>query len=486
MTTTTSNFASTTVKGTFWTYASHYGGKFLVFISTIILARLLSQEDFGVVGFALVVISFLDVLSDLGVGPALIYYRDDPEAANTGFWLGLATGLGLFGLTWVVAPFAGTFFNDPRAISITRALGWTFPISALGNVHNSLLHKNLAFKRKFLPDMAKMGSKGIVSIVLALLNFGPWSLVGGQITGAIVLVIAYWLTIPWKPALRFTRSLVRPLLTYGFGIISLDALAILLSNADYLLVGRFMGAAALGVYTLAFRIPDLLIMQFCTVVGKVLFPVYAKMREDGNALRHAFLMTMRYVSMITIPIGVGLALIAEPFILTFFTDKWADAIPVMRAISIYALLYSLAYNAGSVYKAQGRPMLLTKLSFVRALILIPALWWAATTFGTIAAVGWTHSVVAFIGGMLNLIVAGRIINTPFKEIATTLRSAMVAGFVMALAVLGVLWLLDDASPLIQLIITVLTGGLVYGAVLLLLEQELRQHLQTARHKLARR
>ncbi|MCA9917792.1 MAG: oligosaccharide flippase family protein [Anaerolineales bacterium] len=205
MTTTTSNFASTTVKGTFWTYASHYGGKFLVFISTIILARLLSQEDFGVVGFALVVISFLDVLSDLGVGPALIYYRDDPEAANTGFWLGLATGLGLFGLTWVVAPFAGTFFNDPRAISITRALGWTFPISALGNVHNSLLHKNLAFKRKFLPDMAKMGSKGIVSIVLALLNFGPWSLVGGQITGAIVLVIAYWLTIPWKPALRFTR-----------------------------------------------------------------------------------------------------------------------------------------------------------------------------------------------------------------------------------------------------------------------------------------
>ena len=436
--------------------------------------------------FALVIISFLDVLSDLGIGPALIYHRDDPEAANTGFWLGICTGLALFGLTWLIAPFAGSFFNDPRAIPITRALGATFPIAALGNIHESLLRKNLAFKRKFIPDMAKMGSKGIVSIVLALLNFGPWSLVGGQIAGTVVLVIAYWLTIPWKPSLKFTRSLVRPLLSFGLGIISLNAIAILLSNADYLFVGRLMGAAALGVYTLAFRIPDMLIMQFCTVVGRVLFPVYAKMRDDAEALRHAFLMTMRYVSMITIPAGLGMALVAEPFILTFFTDKWIDAIPVMRAIAIYALLYSLAYNAGSVYKAQGRPLLLTKLSLARAVILVPALWWAATSLGTIAAVGWTHAAVAFLGGTLNLVVAGHMINTSLKEIAITLRSATVAGAVMSLTVAGTLWFLSDARPLAQLIVSILIGGISYVGVLWLLEQELRLQLRTAQRAWLRR
>ena len=480
------NFVRTTVTGTMWTYASYYGGKLLVFISTIILARLLTQEDFGIVGFALVVISFLDVLSDLGIGSALIYHRDDPDAANTGFWLGLLTGVTLFGITWILAPVTGSFFQDQQAIPITRALGITFPIAALGNVHGSLLRKNLAFKRKFIPDIAKMGSKGIVSIVLALLDFGPWSLVGGQIAGAAVLVIAYWLTIPWRPSFRFAGALVRPLLAYGAGIISLNTIAILLINADYLFIGRLMGAATLGVYTLAFRVPDILIIQFCTVVGRVLFPVYAKMRDDSYALRRAFLMTMRYVSMVTIPAGLGLALIAEPFILTFFTDKWIEAIPVTRAIAIYALFYSLAYNAGSVYKAQGRPLLLTKLSLVRAVLLLPALWWAATVPGTIAAVGWTHSVVAFFGGTLNLIVAGRMIDTPFREIVTTLRSAIIAGVVMSLVVVSLLWLLTDALPLVQLIVSVLVGGTTYSGVLWLLEQELRLQLQSAQRAWLRR
>ena len=480
------NFARTTAKGTAWTYASHYGGKLLVFISTIILARLLTQEDFGIVGFALVVISFLDVLRDLGIGPALIFHRDEPEAAHTGFWLGLITALALFGLTWLVAPLAGAFFNDPRAIPITRALGVTFPITALGNIHETIMRKNLDFKRKFIPDMTKMGSKGLVSIILALLGFGPWSLVGGQIVGSIALVIAYWLTVPWKPALRFTRTWVRPLLSYGFGIISLNAVAILLSNADYLFIGRLMGAASLGVYTLAFRIPDMLIMQFCTVVGRVLFPVYAKMRNDEAGLRHAFLMTMRYVSMVTIPVGLGLAIVAEPFILTFFTDKWITAIPVMQAISIYALFYSLAYNAGSVYKAQGRPMLLTKLSIARAVILLPALWWAATSLGTIAAIGWTHAVVAFLGGSLNLIVAGHMINTSAKEIVATVRSSVIAGLAMSGVVFGTLWLLADARPFVQLLITIPVGGLVYISLLALLEQEIRDHLRTAQQALTRR
>ena len=286
------NFAKTTVKGTFWTYASHYGGKLLVFVSTTILARLLTQEDFGIVGFALVVISFLYVLNDLGIGSALIYYADDPDAPHTGFWLGLLMGIVLFGITWLIAPLAGTFFHDARAVPVTRALGSTFPIIALGNVHESLLHKNLAFRRKFIPDVTKMTSKGLTSIILALLGFSFWSMVAGQIVGAVVLVIAYWYTLPFRPQFRFNQKLVRPLLSYGSGIVAVNAIAILLTNADYLFVGRFLGAAALGVYTLAFRIPDMLIIQFCTVVGKVLFPVYAKMRDNKRSLQNAFLMTV--------------------------------------------------------------------------------------------------------------------------------------------------------------------------------------------------
>ena len=104
-----SSFSAATVKGTFWTYASYYSGKIIVFLSTIILARLLTKEDFGVVGYALVVIGLLDVLSDLGIGAALVYHRENPHAASTAFWLGIFVGVALFGISWFVAPLAGLF-----------------------------------------------------------------------------------------------------------------------------------------------------------------------------------------------------------------------------------------------------------------------------------------------------------------------------------------------------------------------------------------
>ena len=379
----TSSFSIATVKGTFWTYTSYYSGKIIVFISTIILARLLTKDDFGVVGYALVVIGLLDVLGDLGVGAALVYHREDPHAASTAFWLGIFVGFVLFGLSWFVAPLAGWYFNDPRAVPVIRVLALTFPISAFSNVHSNLLRKGLEFKRKFVPDLSRSLAKGIFSILFAVLGFGAWSLVFGQVLGTLTTVITYWQVFSWKPSFHFNWSLGRSLLSYGMHLVAVDSLAMLLLNLDYLFVGRFLGAEALGVYSLAFRMPDLLITQFCTSVSAVLFPVYVKMRDNAQSLGHGFLVTMRYVSMVTVPLGLGLALVSRPFVLIFLTEKWVEAIPVIQAISIYAMFLSLAYNAGSLYKATGKPYILTRLGFVRLIMLAPALYFAIFYIKTI-------------------------------------------------------------------------------------------------------
>ncbi len=461
------NFAAETLRGTFWTYAAYFSGKLLVFISTVILARLLTKDDFGVVGYALVTISFLDVLSDLGVGPALIYERENPKTADTAFWLGLAVGVGLFILAWLIAPLAGLYFKDMRAVPVIRVLALTFPLSALSNIHDSLLRKHLAFKNRFIPDFARAVGKGVFSVLLAAFGFGAWSLILGQLAGTAVTVLAYWKVLPWRPSFNFVSNTARSLLSYGISIVSVDTLAMLLLNVDYLFVGRFMGAAALGVYSLAFRIPDLLITQFCNVISKVIFPVYVKMRDESRNLARGFLMTMQYVSIVTVPLGIGLALVSEPFVLTFLTEKWVEAIPVMQAISIYALLFSLSYNAGSLYKAQGHPEILTRLALVRLALLVPALYWATARIGTIAAVGWTHAVVALLAGLLNLYVAGRMINTPFRTLLEALRPAVVSGLMMTLAVLVVLNWSAAAPPLVQLLAASAAGAAVYGMALLL-------------------
>ncbi len=466
------NFARTTIFGTLWTYAAHYSGKLMVFFSTIILARLLIQEDFGVAGYALVVINFLDVLNDLGIGSALIYHKEEPETTDTAFWLGIVVSLVLFVACWVLAPFVGDFFKDERSVAVTRMLALTFPLSALGNVHRMLLLKGLAFRRKFIPDVSKALGKGLLSIILAASGFGAWSLIWGQIGGTAIAVIALWWVLPWRPTFRFSIRSARLLLSYGLNIVAVNIIAVLILNVDYLFIGRFLGAAALGVYTLAFRIPELLIIQFCNVVTRVIFPVYSKMRDEPGSLRNGFLGTTRYIALITIPIGLGMALVAEPFVLTVFTDKWLDAIPVMRAISIYALLTSLYYSAGDIYKAQGRPGVLTKLGIVNVLFLIPALWGAMSISKTIVAVAWTQASVTFFMSILRLFVASRMLDTPFREVLNALKPAIVSGLLMSLPVWGTLMLTATTPPIVQLILSILVGIAAYVFALWMVERDL--------------
>ena len=466
------DLARATIRGSIWVYTSYYSGKILVFISTIVLARLLSQDDFGVAGYAFVTISFLEVFAGLGVGPALIYYPSDEEANNTAFWLNIMMGLVLLVSTWFLAPLVGNFFNDTRAVAVVRLLAINFPISAVGGIHDTLLRKQLSFSLKFIPDFSKALCKGIVSITLAAFGMGAWSLIIGQAVGTLIWVFVLWRVLPWRPTIRLSRQLVKPLLRYGLNIVAVGILGIFLENTDYLFIGRYMGAVALGIYSVAFRIPDILIMQFCSIISRVVFPVFSKMNKDAAALSSAFLNTTRYVSLITVPMGLGMAVIARPLVLVFFSEKWVEAYPVLQAIAIYGVCLSLAYNAGDIYKAQGKPKVLTIMAIFRVIILLPSLYWAATVLGTIAAVGWTHAVVAFIAGILALVVAVRMLNSSFSKVIISLSPAVLSGLLMCLCTWGVLKLLVDTLPVIQFGVGIFTGAIVYLGTLWLLHRDL--------------
>jgi PST family polysaccharide transporter len=459
------NLTRAAIHGTAWRYMTFFSGKLMVLLSTIVLARLLTKDDFGVVGYAVTTIAFLDAMSDLGIAPAVIYHPEEKSVLNTAFWLGLAISVCLFALTWSAGPLVALYFRDPRASQITQVLALTYPISALGNIHEAILRKRLNFGKNFIPDFFQALTKGGISIIFALLGYGPWSLIIGQISGALVAVAAFWIVTRWRPALAFSVEKARSLLRYGIQIVGVDLLGIFLLNVDYLLVGRYLGAAALGVYTLGFRIPDLLILQFSRILSTVIFPIYTRMRDIPNSLARAFLFTCRYVSLVTVPIGLGLALLARPLVEIAFTDKWTDAVPVIQTISIYAMLLSLAYNAGSAYKAQGRPQVLTQLGLIRIVLLVPALFWAVTVPKSISAVGWMQVAVALIGGSINLYAAGRLLRVPFLSILDSLRPAAAAGAVLCGATLTALWLTNKSPAWAQLGLGTLAGAVGYLALL---------------------
>lgn len=472
-----SNFGALAIHGVAWRYVSYFGGKFMVFLSTIFLARLLAKDDFGVVGYALTAIAFLDVASDLGVTEAVVYYNENKKNYSTAFWIGLLIGLLLFGISWFFAPFLVIWFKDERILNVFRIMALTFPFSALGSTQEAVLRKKLAFGTATIPVFLRAVAKGIISIVMAFMGYGAWSLVWGQLGGTLISSILLWVLTPWKPSFEFDMGQARALMNFGVKDIGTNFLAMVLANLDYWLVGRYLGAEALGVYTLAYRLPELLILQFARIISQVIFPIYTRMRDIEGGLARGFEKTTSYVSLVTIPLGLGLALVARPFTVVFLTDKWLDAVPVMQMIALYAMFLSLIHNTSSAYRALGKFKVITWLSLLRLALLFPALWWATAIKGSIVTVGQMHALIALIGSVAGLMVAANMLGLPLQDLISSIRPALTAGLFMAVAVIFALVLTTSNSALVQLIVSVSTGGLVMMSVLWFLNRDLVYRLK---------
>ena len=460
-----------TVYGTLWVYLTTYGGKAIVFVSTIVLARLLLKEDFGVAGYAITVIGFLNVINDFGLRTTVIYLPESKQTSNASFALNVLISLILLGLTWLLAPWFGRFFQDDRAVTITRVLALTLPVFAFGNTHDALLRKRMDFDKKAIPDTAKVVVKAIVAISMALLGYGYWSLIVGQIAGSLFWVVLLWWVVPWRPTLAFEVATIRPMLRYSGSIFTMSAFAMIFTNADYLLIGRYLGATSLGIYTLAFRLPELLVQEFPIIVHYILFPAFSKIGKDSTAFKTNLLKSIRYTVLVTLPLGIGLALTAKPFVLFGFSEKWAASIPITALIAIQMTLMSLIFNFGIAYKVQGRPEILSRLVFVRILILLPALWWAMEQIGTVVAVAYTHVAVSCIVVIIELLAAVYILGLPWRALVAAYTPAFSATLIMAVVVLLINYAMEDTPPLLHLLTAVIVGGCAYCGSLLWLQKD---------------
>jgi PST family polysaccharide transporter len=459
-------------------YGSFLMSKVFVFISTLILARLLSPKDFGLVGYALLVISFLDVLKNLGVTSALVYRQDikDEDAGET-IVLSIVTGFIFFIICWLLAPFAAAFFHDSRVADLARALGFGFVLFALGGVHSALLQRQMRFVRRFLPDILLSLTKGVVSIWLALIGVGYWSLVWGQLAGIAVSTVANWCLLPLLPRLRFRWTSARRLLSYGMHLTLIDLLGTVTGNADYVIIGRTLGSGPLGLYTLAFTVPQILTISLSVAVSRVVFPAYASIQHDITALRQGYLMVLRYSALILVPIGLGFCAAASTFIHTLYKPDWWPAAPAMQALAIFAMLNAIGWHAGDVYKATGKPDIQWKLSIGQAVLLIPVLLAGARLDGIVGvAIAQIVAVIPYSAVRFWLI--RRSIGVTYAEIADALRVPFFAGaalFCICL-MLGRLSL-AQSSPLTILVLQALFGGAVYAATVLILDPTLRRFVR---------
>lgn len=449
--------------GLMWASSSFLLGKLLVFGSVVVLTRMLAPKAFGEVALATSAVSVLEILGTLGLTAALIYEQDAVEAAaNLCFWITLSTSFLEMAAAWLLAAPLAQFFHEPALAPMLRALSLTLVLNASGNTHDYLLRRRLAFHVKIVPDLGQAAAKGLAAILLAWAGWGAWSLIWGQVLGSAAATALLWQVTPWRPNRQWDWAVLRRMIHYAKHIYFLDGSSVLLVNLDTLTIGRMMSDVWLGFYTLAFRLPEVVLISVLNVVTRVTFPGFSRLQTDLPHLRRSLLATARYTALLTLPLAAGMGLLAPALVYGVYGRHWGPSIPILEVLALYAGIRCLIHPFGDGYKAIGRPDVLTRTTVLWWIVLPPSIILGAR-WGGVVGVAWGQVVTRVAMSQLHVYLVAKYLKISPRALLRCFAPAFEGTAIMATA----LWLahpfIQALSPRLQLGVLVPLGAAVYVA-----------------------
>jgi O-antigen/teichoic acid export membrane protein len=362
--------------------------KVLTLLTTVVLAHLLSPEDFGLVAYAYLALLLLTIYRDVGVGSALIVRQplDERDKATT-LTIILAVSIAGAAVIAALSPLIAKLFDEPRMAGVLAALSLTLVFGAPSWFYEATFQRELEFRKRFLAMTAQNVVYTPVALILALLGAGVWSLVLGYIAGAIASAAAFMFLAPYLVRPGFELARARAAIASGIGFMVQGGVAFIRQNVDYLAVGRVLGTAPLGFYSLAYRMSEVPYLGIADPVAKVTFPGFARMRARGEDVSGAFFTVLRLVALVTCPIGVILSGVADPFVEAVLGDKWLAMIGPLSVLGIWAVLRSVTATTGWLLNSLGEARVLGSISIGILVPLIPGVIVAAEIGGT-TEVAW--------------------------------------------------------------------------------------------------
>lgn len=361
------------VRSAKWALLNSFVPRLLTLVLTTVLARLLTPDDFGLVGIATLVVSLMTMIQQTGLGQALVQRQVQvEEAASVTLWLNLTLSVALYGFLWFLTPLASALYEEPRLVPALRVLGLQLVISASGIVHTSLMARHFRFQKLFLIQTASTTAPFLVAIPVALSGAGYWALIFSSLAGNLVSVSLAWWLERWRPRPVFNVAIARQMLSFG-GFVFLEAfLGWMLIYFDNAVVGKVLGTKALGIYALGFNLAVAVVSIPISAVTGLTLSVFSRMQNDSEALKHAYLVGTRLVATYAIPAGVGLALVAEPGARLLFGEHWEGLGTTLSVLALYSGFGHLWVLNSDAFKAIGRPDIMPKLYIPLLAVMIPA------------------------------------------------------------------------------------------------------------------
>ena len=398
--------------GLAWTLIENVAVRALGIIITVVLARLLTPEDYGLIGMLSIFIAVSDVFIQSGFGQALIQKSDcTDEDFSTAFYFNVAVSLLIYVALFFGAPLIAAFYREPQLISITRVLSLNFVLGSFNLVQQSKLRKSMNFKPLAYISLICTVVSGVIGVGMAYIGFGVWSLVAQTLSATLVRVVVFPLFTKWTPNRPFNYQSFRHLWGFGSKILVTGIFEVIVRNLSNIIIGRFYNKEQVGYFSKARNFADVPATTMYSVLGTVLFPLLSEIHEDEERHKTVFKRVSFYTVLITFPVMILMTLLAKPIVIILFTEKWAACIPLLQAFLLARAFLPLNVINANMLQSRGETKLYMNIYFFTGPLSVIAVL-VSIPFG-VEAMAWATLFSGIIYYSAFAIVVGKRINYSF-------------------------------------------------------------------------
>lgn len=446
-----------TIHGVGWSFVDNISSSGITFLVGLVLARLLTPAEYGVMAMIAIFIAISNSIIDSGFSNALIRKTHVERVDyNTVFYFNLTVSILIYIFLYLAAPIISVFFKEPILVEVTRVMGWILIINALAIIPRTQFVRDVNFKTQTKVSLISSVSSGFIGIGMALGGLGVWSLVGQQLSRQLLNTSFLWLYSKWHPVWEFSMKSFKELFGFGSKLLLSGLLDTIYKNIYYIVIGRFYTSAQLGQYTRAEQFNTIFSSNLTSVVQRVSYPVLSSIQEEPERLREAYRKIIKITMMVTFACMLGLAAVSKSLIVILIGDKWLPAVYFLQIICFSGMLYPLHAINLNMIQVRGRSDLILKLEVIKKIIAIVPI--IIGVFCGIEYMLWGSVLTSFIAYFLNSRYSASLIFYPTKEQIKDILPTFITSFVVAF----VMWVLSfwDISVYILLPIQITTGILL--------------------------
>lgn len=470
-----------TIRGVLWSTLERFSVQGIQFVVMIIMARMLTPKDYGLVGMLAVFIAVSQSLVDSGFSQALIRKQDRTETDNsTVFYFNIVVGLILYGILYVIAPLIADFYNEPQLIAITRIIGLSVLFNSMVVVQRALLTIKIDFKTQAKAALTAAVSSGIVGIWMAASGYGVWSIVTYQLVNLGVNVLLLWILSHWRPKWIYSWKSFHDLFGFGSKLLASGLIDTLYRNIYLIVIGKVFSASDLGYYTRAHQFTDFPSSNLTGIIQRVTYPVLCSIQNENVRLADVYRRFLRISAFVIFPLMMGLAAVAEPFVLVLLKEQWLFAATLLSIICFSMMWYPIHAINLNLLQVKGRSDLFLKLEIYKKIVGIIILC-ITIPMGLVAmCIGsYFSSMIALV---INTYYTGKLINVGFIRQMRDLMPTFLLSVSMGAVVYFTINIISF-HPIVQLSIGIIIGILYYILLALLLKfTEFKELIQLLKRK----